>query len=168
MTFAATPIEVDEDGVSWRSCTKCEERKRLDVDFYRHASSPSGRHSECKDCYKGRSRRQHHERGGRERLKARYYANGGRDGWARNLRRFELTPDDYERMLDEQGHVCALCSKPETATFRGKPRRLAVDHDHETGLVRGLLCAACNTELGVIEKHRHELDRLLAYADKVR
>ncbi len=49
-----------------------------------------------------------------------------------------VTDDQYERLLAAQGGHCALC--PSTP----KTRRLAVDHDHKTGKVRGLLCHRCN------------------------
>lgn len=49
-----------------------------------------------------------------------------------------LTIEDYDRMLAEQGGVCAICGNPP------KARRLDVDHDHRTGAVRGLLCHRCN------------------------
>jgi len=45
---------------------------------------------------------------------------------------------EYQSMLDDQGGVCAICGHPP------KTRRLSVDHDHKTGLVRGLLCHRCN------------------------
>lgn len=51
-------------------------------------------------------------------------------------------------MLSEQGGVCAVCLKLETAVYRGKVKALSVDHDHLTDRVRGLLCAACNRMLG--------------------
>jgi len=52
---------------------------------------------------------------------------------------FNLTPDEYDTILEHQGGVCAICSRPP------KPgKRLAVDHDHKTGYVRGLLCFMCN------------------------
>jgi hypothetical protein len=52
---------------------------------------------------------------------------------------FNLTPDEYDQILAYQGGVCAICGKPPKA---GK--RLAVDHDHQTGYVRGLLDFMCN------------------------
>ena len=52
--------------------------------------------------------------------------------------RLGLTLDDYERLLADQGGVCAICKRPP------KKRRLHVDHDHATGKVRGLLCFTCN------------------------
>lgn len=52
-----------------------------------------------------------------------------------------LAPGEYERMLAEQGGVCAICGQ------RPKTRRLHVDHDHATGRIRGLLCFRCNRNL---------------------
>ena len=54
-----------------------------------------------------------------------------------------MTLEDYERMFDAQGGVCAICGKP-----RPEERTLHVDHDHETGEIRGLLCFSCNNALG--------------------
>ena len=56
-------------------------------------------------------------------------------------RLFGITLEDYNRMLDEQGGVCDICKKPP------QKYRLAVDHDHKTGAVRGLLCVHCNRSL---------------------
>lgn len=61
------------------------------------------------------------------------------------LRRFGLTLADFDRLLAMQGGVCAICRQ---ASQAGRWRRFAVDHDHTTGEVRGLLCRACNTGLG--------------------
>lgn len=69
-------------------------------------------------------------------------------------RKYGMTVEQYDKLLAEQGGVCALCGEPETSTFRGTVKMLAVDHDHGTGLVRGLLCYRCNTDLGKYEKVR--------------
>jgi hypothetical protein len=58
------------------------------------------------------------------------------------LRTYGLTIEQYEALYEAQGGVCYLCQR---AT--GKTRRLAVDHDHATGYVRGLLCKPCNSML---------------------
>jgi hypothetical protein len=55
---------------------------------------------------------------------------------------YALTADQYDAQKAAQGGVCAICRR---AT--GKTKRLAVDHDHRTGLVRGLLCGPCNRDL---------------------
>lgn len=76
-------------------------------------------------------------------------------------RRFGITLKDYERLLDMQDGVCAICGEPETVVGRGGVvLPLAVDHDHATGRVRGLLCLRCNRALGSFEAR---LDDFLAY-----
>lgn len=55
-------------------------------------------------------------------------------------RKYGITNGEYERILDSQGGVCAICKR----TGR---KRLAVDHDHRSGMVRGLLCWRCNKHL---------------------
>lgn len=54
---------------------------------------------------------------------------------------YGITSDDYDTLLDRQGGKCAICRA------RPKSKRLAVDHDHKTGAVRGLLCGRCNHDL---------------------
>lgn len=61
---------------------------------------------------------------------------------------YKLTTDHYAAMLKHQGGVCCACLQPEPV----KGRRLSVDHDHTTGLVRGLLCSRCNPALGKLER----------------
>jgi Recombination endonuclease VII len=61
---------------------------------------------------------------------------------------YKLTLDQYDAILTFQGGVCYGCQRPEPV----KGRSLAVDHDHATGLVRGLLCSRCNPVLGKIER----------------
>lgn len=71
---------------------------------------------------------------------------------ARNLRKkFNLSIEDYDRMLEAQGGVCAICKQPETHKRNDKVKALAVDHDHRTGKIRGLLCADCNTGIGKLK-----------------
>lgn len=64
-----------------------------------------------------------------------------------NLRKYGIGISDYDRMLREQNGKCAICGKPPSLKTR-KERALAVDHDHRTGGVRGLLCIQCNHLLG--------------------
>ena len=73
------------------------------------------------------------------------------------LKAYGLTIDTYEELLAAQGGVCAMCGQ---ACSTG--RRLAVDHDHETGQVRGLLCYRCNRGLGVYETIKDSAERYLA------
>jgi hypothetical protein len=58
---------------------------------------------------------------------------------------FLLTPEDWDKIAAHQGNLCFVCR------HRSVGKRLATDHSHETGLVRGLLCSRCNALLGKIE-----------------
>lgn len=61
---------------------------------------------------------------------------------------YEITPEEYARLYEKQGGLCAACKRPEKTPYRGVIRRLAVDHSHATGEIRGLLCANCNNGIG--------------------
>lgn len=61
-----------------------------------------------------------------------------------------LTSLEREMLLDKQKGRCAICQRPET----GFKKKLHVDHNHQTGKVRGLLCATCNWRVvSLIEKY---------------
>jgi hypothetical protein len=64
----------------------------------------------------------------------------------RLLRGYGITEQQYEMLLEVQGGVCAICKQSCPSG-----RMLAVDHDHNTGRVRGLLCMVCNNKLGHLE-----------------
>lgn len=73
-------------------------------------------------------------------------------------KRYGLTLDQYDAMLDAQAHACAICF--------GGPRgrnRFHVDHDHQTGAVRALLCWRCNAVLGNVEENAELLSRMIGY-----
>jgi hypothetical protein len=69
---------------------------------------------------------------------------------SRLKRLFNITPEEYDCVLAYQGGMCFICESPPGKT------RLAVDHDHATGLVRGLLCWRCNS---AVAKLRDDVDR---------
>ena len=81
-------------------------------------------------------------------------------------RTFGITRYEYAKMFHSQNGVCAICSKPETATRNGKIKALAVDHDHKTGEVRGLLCSDCNTGIGKLKEDRSIFISAIRYLDK--
>ncbi len=78
------------------------------------------------------------------------------------LRRLGLTPNDFERMMLEQSGVCKICKQPETTMKLGRVMKLAVDHDHHTKKIRGLLCNSCNQGLG---HFKDSSTRLIAAAE---
>ena len=64
---------------------------------------------------------------------------------------FGVPLDWYDTQLEKQGGGCALCGMKENI-IRGKPALFSADHDHITGILRGLLCHMCNTRLAWFEK----------------
>lgn len=80
-------------------------------------------------------------------------------------RQYGITLEQYNQMLEEQNGVCAMCFEPETVKSHhtGEVRYLAVDHDHKTGKVRGLLCFRCNTMLEHFDKDIDKIKAVLAY-----
>lgn len=79
------------------------------------------------------------------------------------LANFGITLADYNNLLIAQSGVCAICARPEHRLHRGKPRALAVDHNHETGKVRALLCGDCNIALGLFEEQPDRLTLAAQY-----
>ena len=115
-----------------------------------HPDRPHEAHGLCETCYKQRLTAKDPE-------KKRAYSTAWRRknpekasaairNW--NLKRkFGITVDEYDRMREAQAGLCGICGRPEQMLAK----RLAVDHDHETGQIRGLLCGPCNVVLGYIE-----------------
>lgn len=69
------------------------------------------------------------------------------------IRKFGMTLSDRDKMLAEQGGVCAMCGSDNPRSKRA----WHVDHDHATGRIRGILCFPCNTKLGHYERLRDEV-----------
>jgi len=83
------------------------------------------------------------------------YRSESRHKW--NLVNFYgITPQRYDEMALSQNGQCAICSCTPT-------RRLGVDHDHETGAVRGLLCSSCNFAIGLLKDSPELIDLAAAY-----
>lgn len=136
-----------------RWCSSCERFKPFDS-FYQHGrrSQRKGQYlRECKSCFG-------------KRVEANRKLN---PQWNSKL----LTREEFETQLQAQDNRCYLCRREQTHKARhGAIKRLAIDHDHLTGLLRKLLCDGCNTGLGnfqddpellrraadYIEAHRHE------------
>ena len=95
---------------------------------------------------------------------------GKRTPWCRSccrdyqlMRKFGLTRQDYDQMLCEQGGGCAICES-ENPGSKNKGQ-FSVDHNHETGEVRGLLCTRCNTALGSFKDNPEFLRRAISYLE---
>jgi hypothetical protein len=74
---------------------------------------------------------------------------------------YGITRAEYDLIAERQGGLCAICRQPSNGG-----RRLAVDHDHRTGAVRGLLCMNCNRMLGQGGDDPERLRQAIAYLTK--
>lgn len=131
-----------------RICNQC----KIDKDFSEYSPHPKGKDGirrTCKQCVALNSREYRNDPARRKLLaeKARVYRASNPD-YAKNYRRLQglkkygLTEDSFKELLEYQNGLCAIC-KMEPGTH--------VDHDHETGHVRGILCANCNTGIGMLK-----------------
>lgn len=82
--------------------------------------------------------------------------------------KYGLTPAAYEALLNAQGGLCAICRRPQQTHRDGTTDDFAVDHDHVTDKVRGLLCHHCNTALGKMRDSPRLLRRAAAYLERAR
>lgn len=100
--------------------------------------------------------------------KARMAANPGIERKRMYARKYGMTVEQYENMFKEQNGKCAICEEEETSFCgrSGSRKTLCVDHCHQTGKVRGLLCIRCNTALGKIEQAPHILRLMWDYLHK--
>jgi hypothetical protein len=76
---------------------------------------------------------------------------------------YGISVESYEEMFQNQGGKCAACGNPETSKQCGRVMRLGVDHDHVTGVIRGLLCNQCNRVLGLFRDNPDVIRRALNY-----
>jgi hypothetical protein len=123
-----------------RTCTKCKKKKELTA-FGNNKRINGGKHFRCKDC-EAKRRKENKQ----------YF-------WLWNLaKKYNITLEDYKFMSDIQEGVCAICKKK---CLTGN--KLAVDHCHKTGRVRGLLCTVCNTSLGGFKDNVSLLESAILY-----
>jgi hypothetical protein len=103
--------------------------------FYKSKRSRDGLHHTCIECNRARQ--------------------------LKNL--YDITPNDYDKMLEAQNGLCAICVRPEILVRRGKIVPLFVDHCHETGKIRGLLCYTCNSAIGFLRDNSEICGNAAAY-----
>ena len=102
-----------------KKCSRCKEEKDEEY-FGNNTASPDGKRPDCKSCRKDEHRVQ----------------------WLRIT--YGMSIEDYEELLHTQDNKCAVCRVDK----KHLKQRMAVDHNHDTGAVRGLLCSSCNRGLG--------------------
>lgn len=129
------------DTEKWCSC--CATMK-LHSEFHKDPKRLSGLRVRCKQCSK--------ERRIKDRKEGKYNLTG-----YNRFRRYGLTPEDYSKMYAEQNGKCAMPSCSGNAEF--------IDHDHETNIVRRLLCRFCNSGLGFFKDNPQLLREALKYLE---
>jgi hypothetical protein len=179
----------EEDRTGLKRCTKCQQSLPLS-EFFRTNTEIRGRVARCRSCQVA-SRKAWNDKNRaaflrgelqaltearcsccKETLPASHFSkNHGEKGGLQNvcllcarMRKYGLTKQEYFTLLESQGNQCAICRDEfnAEAKWRGSP---AVDHDHETGAVRGLLCLHCNTALGMVNDNQDVLRGMLRYLE---
>ncbi|MFE7072715.1 endonuclease VII domain-containing protein [Streptomyces sp. NPDC057620] len=140
------PRRAPLDENTTKPCRKCGVVKALtEFSLSRRATETTNAvyRSDCKACCSERTKQWFVDNPGRA------AANKRKANLAKN---YGLTVAEYDALLRHQGGVCAVCGKgePNAHGRTGKQFRLAVDHCHETGAVRGLLCQKCNRAIGLL------------------
>lgn len=146
--------------VSEKTCTKCAVTKPL-TDFYYSANGKAAKNkihkSACKECVKASARKwvqdnpEHH----------------ARTRYAYELARtYGITIEEYEALISKQGNGCAICGSVETKVHAsGTVFRFSVDHCHESGKIRGILCMTCNRGIGLFRDNAQLLRKAADYLE---
>lgn len=137
-------------------CRTCKETLPLDQ-FRRGTGRDAAPRRDCNKCLSEKSRKW-------------TTSNSDKAYSAHLLRRFGITLAEYDAIAERQGGVCAICGEPPDGprnmrkggrrTFKA---RLVVDHDHDTGNVRGLLCNCCNAGIGHLKDDIATIKSALKY-----
>lgn len=125
-------------------CKSCNITKPID-EFYLRNKISMVRHSTCKECDKKRVKENTCPIRKRELQLQRDYG---------------ITLNEYNQMLLDQNNQCAVCN---TTDPGGKHGKFMVDHCHNTGKVRGLLCKRCNIALGEVGDNINTLQKMIEY-----
>ena len=168
-----------------RKCSKCKVVKNLETAFHKNKNGKDGRQHYCKECMNTANEE---SRGGAKLDKLNHTDTHRECRRCRELvpfekmrknknkkfatycfdcvnqmrregeleRKYGITTKEYNTLLDAQDGVCAIC-------FGGNNRKLCVDHDHDTGKVRGLLCDKCNLGIGMLGDKVDALQRAIDY-----
>ena len=128
----------DDETFTAKLCTRCRQVKALTL-FYVDNSRPGNLTKWCRECHRSYSSSESVKA---RRRKRRRTERGRRAEHLNRIKRYGLTADDWDRILIQQSGRCAACTDPLAFPH--------IDHNHATGVVRGLLCSACNTSEGLL------------------
>lgn len=157
--LGGTPVRLPSPSIavpgSPRRCNRCEIIKPL-TEFHKNRRRADRATFYCKAC------NHEYDQASRERDPVKYATIRRKAAYKHLLRtKFNLTVEQYEAMVADQNGVCAICKRPQNIVTKWTVRspNLGVDHDHETGKIRGLLCNSCNSGLG---NFQDDISRLTA------
>lgn len=136
---------------SIRKCFRCKVEQPIQ-NFHKLQSGPGGWGTRCKSCSKDVAKK--HWETHRHKLNKRSAA-------CHQKRVYGITPDVKTAMLSAQGGKCAICRCILRDT-KGMDK-VSIDHNHETGVVRGLLCGRCNIGLGMFHDNQGFLSAAISY-----
>lgn len=153
-----------------RLCSTCKQDKPLS-EFYKSKSGFLGRESSCKGCRRIAFKAFYQANHGPLLLKKQKWGSENREHireWTREyrkthprlkerLKKYGLTPEQFERMWVFQDAKCAICETPDP------DKKMLVDHCHKTGKVRGLLCRGCNFGIGFLQDSPAIIQRASGY-----
>ena len=155
------------DGVELKKCAGCKDIKATS-EYSHNAAFNDLLHPYCKIC-RAKQAKEYRRRNTEKARQARYT-------WAKNnpevvavysrktrLKKYGITPEEWDRMYVLQNGCCAVCGLNETLTASQK---LCVDHNHTTGKVRELLCHKCNCALGNFNESVEILLKAIEYVKK--
>ena len=129
-----------------KQCNRCTQVKSVQ-EFHKNKAASDGIKSVCKECA-GSAKKE---------FSKEYYRNRSLVG------RYGITLQEYNEMLIDQDYSCKVCKVHEKYNDCG--RQLAVDHCHDTGKVRGLLCQKCNVGLGLFRDNISFLAEAIKYLE---
>ncbi len=149
--------------VGMKICRKCLTLKP-DSDFNRHDYTKDKLRNECKECQKIHAHDHYKEVAPLERVKRKihYHANKRAFHHWHLQKNFKISVEDYERMFKDQDGKCSICGS-EKPYPNPRIKNFAVDHDHETGKIRGLLCVSCNVGIGHFRHDPSLLQKAIDY-----
>ena len=104
-----------------------------------HPERPHAAHGLCQPCYVIQHRAKNIDA---------YRKASSKHG---RKRRYGITEDSFNAILELQGSKCAICTEPLCLDYTNSAMRACVDHDHITKEIRGILCARCNSALGHLQ-----------------
>ncbi len=134
-----------------KQCKACDATKPLSS-FPKSKDSYTGYFSYCIECRRDLNRAQDKKRWSEKKEKLIAQRRN-----AHLRREFGITTEHYEQLLNTQKGVCAICKESK------QYKLLAVDHDHTTGIIRGILCENCNRALGMFKDDENRLQNAIEY-----